>query len=223
MRQLQIERLPEGVEVLWAVPTSGYGHVADEQALPRILDQGLELTPSMSGDPTQCPPDIIGLPHGKLNQAWPMRQRLFNLPRRSVNLYWREAFQSRCRSDGHFRFWEQLDFQAVPGGFRGRSPVAKFDRQFRLSTRSLIVDDVIEFRSALRFSEFSLLNLPLFDDWTLQVPSARWVKVESDVAGEWSNHRFSSSTGRAALWCLRTFEAGYDRGQVIRSRCTYHF
>lgn len=223
MRGVQIEHGSPEVEALWATPTSGYGHVSDEQALPRILERGLDLTPGMSGEPVHCPPEIIGLPQGRLNQPWPWRQRLFNVPRRSVNRYWRELFESRCRPDGTFRFWEQLDFVQVPGGFVGQSPAAVFRRQFRLSGRTLTVEDVVEFRIALRFSEFSMLNMPLFEDWTIQTPSARWLEVETDQPGEWLSNRFSSSTGHAVLWRHQTFSVEYDRGQVIRSRCTYHF
>ncbi len=223
MRDLHIEHAPDGIQVMWATPMSGYGHVADEQALPRIMEKGVDLTPAMGGEPSHCPSNIVGLPCGWLGQAWPWRQRMFNAPRRSINRYWREAFISRCRLDGQFQFWEQLDFATVFGGFEGVSPVLKFRREFGLGHRQLTVDDRLEFRAALHFSSFALLNLPLFGDWTLQTPSKRWVKVETDQQGTWVRTPFSSSSGHGVLWCHQNSSIGFVRGQVIKSRCTYHF
>ena len=67
------------VEGFWAVPTSGYGHICDEQPLPYLRKNNSDLSPRMGGEEgkNNYTEQIIPLPYGKLLKDWPIRQRFF--------------------------------------------------------------------------------------------------------------------------------------------------
>lgn len=213
------------VDVVWAIPTSGYGHLADEQPLPYIHCAGFELTPRFGGEASwpECAPQTLGMPWGILKQPWPIAQRLFNFPRRSVNLYWREFRRSRNDKNGQFLFLNQLDYKRLDEGFLGRSPVVKFRRHFMVEARRVAVHDLIDVLSTLHFKEFSPLVIPLFANWTVNEPSPFWLEVEAGAGRLQPFGRQSSAAGPAVLWRLTHGEITLHAGQRIEHRYTYHF
>lgn len=157
MKDLKVRTISVGSCIaIWAVPLSGYGHVADEQPLPYIQCGNLALTPRFGGEEDNNATGIasLPLPYGKLSGAWPLSQRLFNLPRRRVNIYWRNIFNSFTRTDGNFYFAEQLHYSGDTNGFSGRSPLLSYERRFIVEKNSLIVSDQI---TALRDICFAYL------------------------------------------------------------------
>lgn len=155
MKDLQIKKISVGsCDAIWAVPLSGYGHVADEQPLPYIHCGDLALTPRFGGEEDSDTTGIasLPLPYGKLAGAWPLSQRLFNLPRRRVNVYWRNIFKSFTRADGTFYFAEQLYYSGESDGFVGKSPLLSFERNFIVEENSLLVSDQITARRNIHFA-----------------------------------------------------------------------
>ncbi len=129
--------------VSWAPPTSGFGKACDEQPLPFVVGPRGEETPRFGGEAgaQDTGVETLPLPGGRLAQSWPWSQRLFNLPRRRVNLYWRYLFETRTPAEGDFYFAEQLNFHNTRGGFAGSCPLVRFWRRFRLQ------DGAITFRT----------------------------------------------------------------------------
>ena len=214
-----------GVDVVWAVPTGGYGHLADEQSLPYLHRTGLELTPRFGGEASwpACAPQTLGLPWGILKQPWPMAQRVFNGPRRAINRYWREIFRSRNDKSGLFLFWDQLDYQRTDQGFKGCSAVARFERRFIVEPRRIEVHDSIAALSILHFKEFSPLVIPLFPDWTVNEVSSCWLEIDLGSARLEPCGQQSSAAGQAVLWTLKHGETTLQAGQLVEHRYIYHF
>lgn len=221
--QADVTRLSPQSVAVWAVPTSGYGHAADEQPLPFISVDGEELTPRFGGESGQTGTDrsLLGLPWGVLGQAWPWHQRWFNLPRRRVNLYWREVFRSRTPSDGRLLFADQLAFQAIPNGFEGTSPILAFRRTFACGVDHVSVTDHVTFRVALRFGVFSPVVLPLFDDWGVNQPGARW--VDAPGISLQREGLQASAAGLASVWAEVIPDLHVCAGQVMARRYTYRW
>ena len=221
---VSVEQTGRDGSVVWAVPTSGYGHVADEQPLPFITESGEELTPRLGGEPNQCPAEAIGLPWGKLAHAWPWRQRIHNWPRRALNRYWREIFQTRNRSDGRFLFWEQLNYCRRPDGFHGDSPMVMHRRAFKVAASHVEVLDELTFKQSVHFEQLVLLALPLHQDWCVGRPSRRWVEFdESALPGRWVQRGIVTSTGSALLWCRTAEDIRYESGHSVLIRYCYYF
>jgi hypothetical protein len=155
-------KLSKGIEGFWSVPTSGYGHTADEQPLPYMELGGVPLTPRFGGEEAfeTSNNDSLPLPYGFLRDEWPIKQKIFNLFRRRINIYWRNLFKSRCRVDKKFLFIEQMNFEAMNFGFVGESPVARFERAFQINKTSIIVHDKIVLKQKISFQEFVVLSIP---------------------------------------------------------------
>lgn len=158
MSGIHRKQLSNGVQVIWATPLSGFGHIADEQPLPYLHCSNLELTPRFGGEEKFKSSGINSLPvpYGRLMGRWPWKQRLFNLLRRRINIYWRNILQHRTRSDKMFYFIEQLDFQETIDGFIGRSPMLDFSRSFSLKENTIKVNDILIFNMDITFDEFYL-------------------------------------------------------------------
>lgn len=221
---IRLTHLAPDNSVLWAVPLSGYGHVADEQPLPYLHLAGDEATPRFGGEASQagCGLDSVGLPQGKLAEPWPWRQRLFNLPRRNVNQYWRNLTQSRCRSGGTFHLLEQLRFRAQGNGFVGNCPLLTFDRQFELTLGRITVIDTLLFRRPLSFAWFAPVVIPLFADWTVTaapITGERYLLTEGFRLEATGKQR--SAAGQALLWQEMLRGVRFRRGDRL-SRC-YHY
>ncbi|NBD19545.1 hypothetical protein GTZ97_02505 [Aquabacterium fontiphilum] len=223
MLHAQVRQLSPRVTAAWATPTSGYGHVADEQPLPFLTADGLELTPRFGGEPGQPGTERaqLGLPYGVLDQAWPLRQRLFNWPRRRVNLYWRELFRTRTPADGRLLILDQLSFRSTPDGFEGASPILAFRRAISGGPDHLTVVDHLSFRTALRFARFAPVVVPLFDDWGVNQSDARWLDAPGISLVRQGVQ--CSAAGVSTVWAEVIPEFHVDAGQTVTRRYTYRW
>lgn len=221
--QIRMVHLSPRVAAVWAVPTSGYGHAADEQPLPYITVDGHELTPRFGGEPGRGLTDRahLGMPYGVLAQAWPLRQRVFNLPRRRVNLYWREAFRSRTPPDGQLLLLDQLSFRPTHDGFEGSSPILAFRRAFTCGAHHLEIVDRLTFRTPLRFELFAPTVLPLFADWAVNQPGAYWLDAPGISLVRQGQQ--SSAAGVATVWTevIHDFQAKPE--QILERRYVYRW
>jgi hypothetical protein len=203
--------------VFWAVPTSGFGEPCDEQPLPLVVGPDGAETPRYGGQAgwEGTGWETLPLPSGRLAQPWPLSQRLFNLPRRRVNLYWRHVFRSRTPADGQFLFATQLSFRATPSGFAGRCPLVRFGRQFRLEDEAIRVVDRMRFRRRLRFATFTPVVIALLPE----TPERVCLEVDGFRLAQIGDIR--SSTGDAVLWGERLEDVCFSRGdEIVR---TYRF
>lgn len=148
MKGVVTKSLANGAEMVWAVPTGGFGHAADEQPLPYIRYKGCSVTPRYGGDESFSDAGYASLPLPRftLVDPWPLRQKLFNLFRKRINIYWRNLFASVCRKNGDFFFGEQLNYKLVKDGFYGKSPVVLHIRTFEVLKSQIRIIDVLEFK-----------------------------------------------------------------------------
>ena len=216
-------RIDATTDVLWATPTSGYGYVADEQPLPYVHRAGIELTPRFGGEETIacCAFETVGLPHGILATSWPVVQRWFNLPRRAVNLYWRNILQSRTRPDRRFLFMHQLDFKPIPDGFIGHCPMACFERRFIFESAGVRVEDMLTFRLNIRFSQFYPVVIPLFEEWSIDSSSP--LRLECTGFQLEPCGMQQSSSGMAILWVERLRDVVFAAGERLERSYTYRW
>lgn len=186
------KKLKCGAEVVWSVPLSGFGHVADEQPLPYIHFNGVELTPRYGAEEALITSSIesLPLPYGKLKNNWPIQQRFYNLIRKRINIYWRNIFSTFCRNDKLFYFIEQLKFTGNRHGFCGKSPLLIFDRSFTFSDDCITVNDKIKFLERI---EFEYLHVSPYAEFLI---SSCEIQVNQDINNE---KLISSSTGKA-IW-----------------------
>lgn len=212
MSGIQRCRLPDGTNVVWAVPLSGMGHVADEQPLPYIQRRGVELTPRFGGEEQQRESGLTSLPvpYGYLAGRWPWRQRIFNFPRRRINIYWRNIFKDATRKDRLFHFIEQLEFIPTSHGFAGSSPLLKYRRSFQIGTNCIDVSDVIEFREDLHFAELYLC--PWADFQTID--SSTKCHIQPTITANYFKP-IKSSTGAACWHAHKVLDAKYRRGDRL--------
>ena len=211
-------------DLLWATPTSGYGHDADEQPLPYLHVGSLELTPRFGGEPGSLPLafQAVGLPYGFLGTGWPVSQRMFNTPRRRVNLYWKELLRSRCPKDGCFLFRDQLAFKATAEGFRGDSPLISFRRSFRVGAGVIEVRDSISFKVDLRFEPFFPLTIPLFPEWSIGTDSPRSLNLSESLGLVCAGDAISP-TGRVILWQESIQNLSAQKGETLSRAYFYRW
>ena len=212
MSGIQRRQLPNGTDVVWAVPLSGMGHTADEQPLPYLHWRGMGLTPRFGGEESLAESGIksLPLPYGFLSASWPWRQRLFNLPRRRINIYWRNIFKDATRKDRLFHFIEQLKYRETKQGFIGVSPSLSYERTFILQNNSIIVNDTITFKDRLHFSELYLCPWAEFQNDNHN-PKCR---IQPSLAPNHSNP-ISSSTGSGHWRAHKLLNIQYDKGDYV--------
>ncbi|MCF6236977.1 MAG: hypothetical protein L3J70_11510 [Gammaproteobacteria bacterium] len=208
-------KLDGGASVIWAVPLSGYGHIADEQPLPYIHYQGKELTPRFGGEDGQegCGLHTIGLPWGILKNRWPLSQKIFNIFRKNINIYWRNIFVSRCRADKNFYFLEQLDYIASPQGFMGESPLIRFERKFLIEGASVQVEDTIVFKKTVLFEVFYPVNIPLLDNSPIKLISKEFLIRRG---------KQRSSAGEAVMHVLEKNSIEFKEGDTYMYQYKYY-
>lgn len=208
------EKLKCGAEVIWSVPLSGFGHVADEQPLPYIHFNGIELTPRYGAEEALIPSSIqsLPLPYGKLEKKWPIQQRLFNLTRKKINIYWRNLFTTFCRKDNTFYFLEQLNFTGNKNGFIGISPLLVFSRSFKFSNHGITVNDKIKF---LKSIEFEYLHISPYAEF---LESNCEINVNLDINND---KVISSSTGKAIWKSNLLNNAKFKAGEEISWQYQY--
>ena len=213
----------EQTDVTWATPSSGYGHVADEQPLPYVHRAGIELTPRFGGEESSpgCRPEITGLPSGVLAQPWPVAQRVFNLSRRTVNRYWRNLLRSRTPRGPEFLFIHQLDFRPIVDGYIGTCPLLRFRRQIGVADSCIRVDDDLLFRRQMQFSVLDLVVVPLFPDWRTDREGSR--RLECDGFRVKPLCPQESSAGCATVWVERLVNVSFGVGDRVKRRYTYRW
>ncbi|AWB66751.1 hypothetical protein C2869_10085 [Saccharobesus litoralis] len=209
--------LANGAEVTYAVPTSGYGHLADEQPLPYIRLAGRSLTPRFGGDEPskECSIDSIPLPFGILDSNWSIKQMLFNLFRRRINIYWRNIFESFNKDNPNFYFLRQLKYRATSEGFEGESPLLLFKRLIRIKKDAVIVEDKIVFKSGVYFKLLKFAHIATFE------------KDGVDCEINYASHKqkiikkCSSSTGSYFLSHYIIRNHMFKAGEVLVSKYVY--
>jgi len=208
------DRLKCGAEVVWSIPLSGFGHIADEQPLPYIHHNGLELTPRYGGEEalTASSVESLPLPYGKLKKSWPLKQKIFNLTRKKINIYWRNIFSTFCRNDKVFYFLEQMKFSGNDMGFVGFSPLLIFSREIIADGDSLIINDKL---SVVREIEFEYLHISPY----AELPDSLCdIKVTQHINNEKS---ISSSTGKATWKSKLLNDVKLNAGEEIKWQ--YHY
>lgn len=216
-------RIDSRTDVIWATPTSGYAHLADEQPLPYIYRNGFPLTPMFGGEGSQaeCGCEVLGLPFGTLAQPWHVAQRIFNFPRRSINLYWRNIFKTRCRSDRKFYFYEQLDYETASAGYRGHCPLLQFDRYFEMTDGCIHIEDRTRFSENVGFSVFTCAVIPLFEDWGLGDLEPKSLKYHGGELRCTGVQR--SAAGMAVVWTESMSDVEFVAGFELMRSYTYRF
>lgn len=212
-------KLSESIQGFWAVPLSGYGHTADEQPMPYLENEGIALTPRFGGEEnkTESNNESLPLPKGKLKTKWPLAQRIFNLFRRRINIYWRNVFKTHTRIDKQFLFIEQLNYQEIKNGFKGECPLVTFVRTFEIEETVLIVKDIITFKKNVEFTEFEYAMTPI-----LRCNAKKTTHIDSDVDVE-QNHVYpiQSSTGLAEMKSKKLENTIFKKGQLLEVRFRY--
>jgi hypothetical protein len=218
MSGIRRRQLANGTDVIWAVPLSGMGHTADEQPLPYLHWRGEELTPRYGGEESLPGSSIksLPLPYGFLASTWPWRQRIFNLPRRRINIYWRNIFRDATRKDRLFHFIEQLKYSETEEGFIGNSPSLSYQRTFTLEDNLIIVNDTIIFKDRLHFSELYLCPWAEFQKDN-HSPRCR---IQPSLIPNHS-HSINSSTGSAHWRAHKLLNIQYDKGDHVEWNYTY--
>lgn len=212
MSKIIKNKLSNGVEIIWAVPLSGFGHVADEQPLPYLHINNNELTPRFGGEEANVESALpsLPLPFGKLSEDWPIRQKIFNASRKKVNIYWRNIFKSFCRRDRVFYFAEQLNYLSIKNGFLGESPVLSFKRTFQIKNNSIFVEDKIIFKVDIKFEEFFLCPWAEFP----REKSFMVCFISSSLPVNYTK-TIKSSSGQALWHANRVNDVFYKKGDII--------
>ena len=218
MSGIQRRQLADGTDVIWTVPLSGMGHVADEQPQPYLQRHGVELTPRFGGEEhlLESGPLSLPLPYGFLATQWPWRQRLFNLPRRRINIYWRNIFKDATRKDRLFHFVDQLKYREINDGFVGESPSLSFERKFSLGTNTLEVSDTLIFKDRLHFSELYLCPWAGF----MERQASTTCCIQPSLAPNYTRP-IKSSTGTALWHAHRLSNAHFDKGDHVDWNYSY--
>ena len=179
------------IEGFWVIPSSGFGHLCDEQPLPYLKQKYNDLTPRLGGELNinNYSEKIVPLPYGELKNDWPLRQRIFNLFRRKINIYWRNIFNSRCNKKKLFYFVEQLNYKEIKNGFLGSCPCLQMKRRFKVYENHIEVRDEIFFKKKLSFKYFNICPYIFFEEEKL-------ISIETSLKPNNKIH-FSSSTGEA--------------------------
>ncbi len=201
-------------EGFWAIPTSGYGHLCDEQPLPYLRNNYGDLTPRLGGENNEnnYSSEIIPLPYGKLTNKWPIIQRIFNINRRKINIYWRNIYKSRCNPERIFFFYDQLNYKPIENGFKGESPLVFIKRIFSVSKIDILIEDKIIFKENIKFDYFHLNSyLDLQNEY---------IRIETTYDCNFFK-RFKSSTGNAVFRSFIKRNCKFNKNQTIKYKYRY--
>jgi hypothetical protein len=209
---IQRRQLANGTEVVWATPLSGFGHVADEQPLPYLQRAGTELSPRFGGEESdsRCNIASLPMPYGRLATPWPWEQRLFNISRRRVNVYWRNVARSMCRDDLMFFFIEQLKYRATESGFAGVCPLLSYRRNFAINHNTVVVVDAITFKRSMRFNHIFLCPWVDF----LKNDSSIRCTIEPSLSPNYKKE-IKSSTGTSSWNAKKILNPQFEAGQTL--------
>lgn len=198
-------------EAIWATPLSGYGHISDEQPLPYIHMSGKEMTPRFGGENVSL--KDLPLPYGVISSNWPLKQRIFNLFRKRINIYWRELFKSFTRKDNLFSLYQQCNFYQTSTGFKGVSPVVEFERIFTFSDYRIDIIDTLTFLTKMDFSEFIYCNFSENIESLIKITSSENLNFTSS---------FTSSTGEAHIKGVKLENISFLSGESLQCHLQYH-
>ncbi|WP_339067883.1 hypothetical protein [Teredinibacter turnerae] len=214
MKGVVIRSLPNGAEMVWAVPTGGFGHAADEQPLPYIRFKGCSITPRYGGDESFSDAGYASLPLPRFTLVgpWPLRQKLFNFFRKRINIYWRNLFASVCRKNGDFFFGEQLNYKLVKDGFYGKSPIVLHIRKFDVLKSQIRIIDVVEFRVQLELRGMVVAN---------GFVENRFLKAIVEPSYKGRSREFSSSTGGIQMIDFYSEVTNVDKGYCFQFEQVY--
>ncbi|GIB53080.1 hypothetical protein VCSRO187_3472 [Vibrio cholerae] len=201
----------EKYDAVWATPLSGYGHLADEQPLPYIHMNGVEKTPRFGGE--FISKKHIPLPMGVLKSNWPLKQRIFNLFRKRVNIYWREVFSSFSRADKYFYFYEQCRYKNTENGFLGSSPIIQFERSFFFEEDTILVKDHLAFKEKIEFHNLLIAQYCMSSGSDIAIKSTRQPNFVLD---------FKSSTGSSKIFGTQLNNVVFYPGDEIEWQIHYH-
>ena len=219
MKDLYFFRLSNGAEGFWATPTSGFGHICDEQPLPYFKYKRKDISPRLGGeeDNYEYTKKIIPLPYGKLKKPWPIKQRIFNINRKRTNIYWRNFFKSNCSRDRLFLFYSQLNFIKIKNSFLGESPLLNFERKFILKKNNLRVLDTIKFKHNLSF-DYLLVNPLIKQDFDY----SNILKIKTSLKPN-KIISFKSSTGPAIYSSHQINNCNFSKGDELNTNIYYEF
>lgn len=207
--------LANGAEVIFAVPTGGYGHIADEQPFPFILHNGIVLTPRYGGEESFEVSGVNSLPLPRgIIERWPLKQTFFNILRRRVNIYWKNIVRSFNSEKPNFYFSNQLDYCQTKNGFIGYSPIVTFQREVIIQKNTLIIKDAIQFKVNIYFQEFDYAHCPMLVNTVL--------KPKSDVLFN-KIRTYSSSTGEFELKSKVLKQVQFKRDDFLKSSTIIEF
>lgn len=209
MSGIHRRQLSDGTDIVWTVPLSGMGHVADEQPLPYLQRHGIELTPRYGGEEQNLQSGLLSLPlpYGYVASGWPWRQRLFNLTRRRINIYWRNFLKDFNHNDGLFHLLEQLDYHETKDGFHGYSPCLTFQRTFVFYSNGIDVRDRLNFKCNIHFSE---LHLCPWVDFVYPAQK-KFLSIKPTMPANYQK-QIKSSTGIAVLNFHTTSDVTFLKG-----------
>ncbi|WP_421312024.1 hypothetical protein [Aeromonas veronii] len=198
-------------DAVWCLPLGGYGHLADEQPLPYIHIDGLEKTPRFGGEFVAR--EHIPMPMGVLNSKWPVKQRIFNLFRKRLNIYWKEIFSSFTRADNHFYLYEQCSYKNTENGFFGSSPIIQFERSFLFEEKVITVNDHLVFKERLNFHSLVIGQYCTFPVSDVIIESSSEQNFELD---------FQSSSGSSKIVGTQLNNVVFNPGDEIEWQILYH-
>lgn len=214
MPQIKAGKLDCGASYAWATPLGGFGYIADEQPLPFLTANGIELTPRYGGEETlkECQRNSLPLPQGLLATPRPSAQKLFSLYKRRANIYWRNLFKCIPNNGRNFHFLDQLRYKDTINGFLGESPSITFQRIFATNAKGISSSDTITFKKSLKFKSFEIAHFAKFQD---QSPSSfRSTSITSSLQPNRSR-QIASATGLATLHYHCLTDPRFEPGQKI--------
>ncbi|MCE8014830.1 hypothetical protein HOP62_01925 [Halomonas sp. MCCC 1A17488] len=212
-----VVQLSPNITITWATPLGGYGHVADEQPLPYICMNGREMTPRFGGEEGPCETSVqtLPLPSGVLHSKLPIKDRIVNVSKRRVNIYWRNGFHSFV---DNVRFWfiEQLRFRKVDNGFVGESSLVRFERLFSVDRTccEIVVSDIIQAKLDMLFKDFHYAHCAELKGLEEDIKIRQDTKPTSEVT-------LYSSTGEGCLRYTSMDCLNLQKNQKLISTITY--
>ena len=218
MNEIKKIKYHNEIEGFWAVPTSGFGHLCDEQPLPYLRRKDQDLTPRLGGEinANNYSERIIPLPYGKLSGSWPKKQKFFNFTRRKINIYWKNIFKSRCNKERIFYFYDQLNYKGFKNGFEGKCPILTMKRIFQIEEKRILVKDIINFKENLEFNYFHLNPYIFFKS------KKEFVKISTSNNTNYQES-FKSSTGEGVFSSYLIKNCKFKKSEIIRYSYEYKF
>ena len=219
MEDLRFFNLNNDIEGFWAKPGSGFGHICDEQPLPYLRSNNIDLSPRLGGEENEnnYTTKVVPLPYGNLSQKWPLKQKIFNFFRKPINIYWRKFFISKCPKNKLFLFLDQLNYKITNYGFTGNCPLIFYERMFELGTFYIHVKDSITFKEDICFENLIINPVIRFKD---EVDIPYKIKTSHELN---TSFEFKSSSGEALWNGHKIHNCRFKKFEKINYTITYTF